>query len=390
MRTIDTYTEKRNFIHKNISANRSLHRLLIIEDSLLQARMLQDLFSENNYNSEVANSGQIAISMIETGRFDLILMDMVLPDTSGLHLLHQLKNNSISHNIPIIIISGVTDKENIVEALSLGVNDYITKPYHKKELLMRVKLHLDMLRTQQELQELNFTKDTLFAMLAHDLKNPFSAMLGMIELLKKNKDEIKQTYYISSIESSAKTTYELFDNLILWISTQLRGVDMHPEPLNLKELTEEVCDFVAQQAASKKIILTNETDADHDLFGDFTMISAVLRNLISNAIKFTPHQGIVAIHSNYVIYEETPMIEVSIQDTGIGLSPEQVSGIIQNGKIESCIGTEGEKGTGLGLSICNEFINRNKGAIAIESKPGKGSTFKIYLPAILKPSISPH
>lgn len=360
------------------------NRILVVEDSILQARVLQDLLAEHNLLAEVATTGSAAIAMAKTGRFELILMDMVLPDTSGLQLVSQLKTIRATCNIPIIMLSGVTDKENVVEALTLGVNDYITKPYHHKELLIRVKLHLDVVQSNRELKELNETKDKLFNMLAQDLKNPFHTLLGMTELLRKNKDESKQAHYIEGIYSSTKTIYDFFENLVLWMSIKSRGNDVYPELLNINELAEDVCDFMEQQANAKNISLKNQTDATHIFYGDYTMINAAIKNLVSNAIKYTPRKGEVIIHSSSRVVDDVPVIEVAVQDNGIGISTEQITQLLQNEKVYSNPGTEGERGTGIGLLLCKDFIERNNGRIWVESEYGKGSTFIFQLPALVE------
>lgn len=378
---IESLMIEQNKIHQ--SSSRS-YRILIVEDSPLQARVLQDLLAEHHLHAEVANTGSIAITMAKTGRYELILMDMVLPDTSGLQLVSQLKTIRATCNIPIIILSGVTDKENIVEALTLGVNDYITKPYHQKELLMRTKLHLDVVQSQRELKELNHTKDKLFTMLAQDLKNPFHTLMGMTELLRKSTDDHKRAHYIEGIYSSTKTIYDFFENLVLWMSIKSQNHETYPEFLNLCELTEEVCDFFEQQANAKHITLKNKTDVKHILSGDYIMVNAILRNLISNAIKFTPGEGEVMITSHHAMVEGKPFIEVSIQDSGIGISEDRVPQIFRSEKVHSSPGTEGERGTGIGLLLCKEFVERNGGNIRLESEHGKGSVFIFQLPAIIE------
>jgi signal transduction histidine kinase len=220
--------------------------------------------------------------------------------------------------------------------------------------------------------------------LAQDLKNPFHTLLGMTELLRKSTDNNKRAHYIEGVHSSAKTIYEFFENLVLWMSVQSKGNEAHPELLNLSELTEEVCDFLQPHADAKSLIIKNHTTPSQMFYGDYTMINAVIRNLISNAIKYTPRKGEIIIHSKTQVMEEMPVLEVSVQDSGIGISPDQVGHIFQSDKVQSSPGTEGERGTGIGLLLCKEFIEKNNGKIRVESEYGKGSTFTFQLPAIVE------
>ena len=230
-----------------------------------------------------------------------------------------------------------------------------------------------------ELKELNATKDKFFSIIAHDLKNPFNNILGFSELLKEevrdnDLDAIEQ--YSEMIYSSAHQTFRLLENLLDWANSHRGHMIFSPEILSLKEIVADITDNLKQFAVKKDISFENTIIEEIEVQADKNMLKSVLRNLITNAIKFTPKNGNIvlssAIHDHHV--------EISVKDNGIGmdeLTREQLFRLDVN---HSTLGTNDEKGTGLGLLLSKEFVQQHNGNIYVESEPGIGSTFKVVLP----------
>jgi PAS domain S-box-containing protein len=235
-------------------------------------------------------------------------------------------------------------------------------------------------KNEEDLCELNATKDKLFSIIAHDLINPFGNIINLSEIIlstydKCSPEKIKQG--IEMINSSGQKAYDLLSNLLEWARIQRSKVNVSPEKFNLCELTNEVMHLLEGNAKTKQIQLVNNVPADFYVTADMHMISTVIRNLVSNAIKFTPRQGSVKINAKKTGREK--LLEVA--DTGVGIDKSKIETLFTIDKSKSTRGTDGEAGTGLGLILCKEFVEKNKGRIEIESSPGEGTVFKVFLPA---------
>jgi len=232
-----------------------------------------------------------------------------------------------------------------------------------------------------ELKKSNKAKNKLFSIIAHDLKSPFQAIIGLSELLSENYtnyDDNKRKKFIKLIHESSLNAFNLLTNLFFWANSQIKKTKLAPQRINLKEMVSLVTNDNIATASKKDIQIINTVKEDEIIFADKEMVSIVLRNLISNSIKFTPHKGKITISSKQSKNKE--FTEVSVSDTGVGISKKHQKNIFKHYKNKSTYGTDNEQGTGLGLSICKEFIRKNKGEIWVESKPGEGSTFTFTIP----------
>ncbi|MBW8334481.1 MAG: PAS domain-containing sensor histidine kinase, partial [Prolixibacteraceae bacterium] len=226
----------------------------------------------------------------------------------------------------------------------------------------------------EELQELNATKDKLFSIIAHDLKTPFNGIIGLSEIVKDEAkhldiDTIEQ--YAGMIHSTSKNTFQLLENLLDWARIQRSQISFRPVSIILKKLVNEVFELMEEKSNSKMITVLNNIPDNLIVSADEDMLKTVLRNLVSNALKFTPVNGKIEIQ---VVSKENS-IEISVKDTGTGMKPEDISKIFKIGSSFSKRGTENENGTGLGLVLCKEFVEKQGGKIWVESEEGKGSTF---------------
>jgi PAS domain S-box-containing protein len=232
----------------------------------------------------------------------------------------------------------------------------------------------------QELKETNATKDRLFSIIAHDLKNPFHSILGFTEILQKKYKDVEREKLKEMLEMigvSTRSAYQLLENLLDWARTQSGNISFKPAMVNLKEIVEESASLLSLQASNKKITFNYEIENSIEAYADRNMLTTVIRNLASNAIKYSSENGSVIF--NCTSDGITSTIEVI--DSGIGISEEKIKDLFQLDKVKSTAGTAGESGTGLGLIVCEEFIRMNKGSISASSIQGKGSTFAVTLPA---------
>lgn len=249
-----------------------------------------------------------------------------------------------------------------------------------RDISERKKVDAELARFTKQLQDSNATKDKFFSIIAHDLKNPFNSILGLTNVLideyqKFDKNEIEHT--LNTIKRSSEKAFELLENLLLWANSQTGQIIFNPQEFNLQTSLEEIIALLEVQAARKKIRIVIGCAADCLAFGDKQMVQTILRNLISNAIKFTPHGGEVVVSAT----RSDDHYEITVKDNGVGIAERDIPKLFKIESKYSTSGTAKEKGTGLGLILCKEFIEKHGGKIWVESEHGKGSRFIFTLPA---------
>jgi signal transduction histidine kinase len=184
-----------------------------------------------------------------------------------------------------------------------------------------------------------------------------------------SRDELKELF--SQIKVSSGNVYQLLEDLLLWARNQLHKVSFEQKPCNLHELGEKAINYLEPQAESKSIKLDLQIIPETEVFADMNMVETVIRNLVSNAIKFSHKDGTIVISAS----EANEFIQVAVKDSGIGIKPEDLNKLFDKTASHTTYGTQGEKGTGIGLDLCSDFIEKNGGKIWVESEYGKGSTF---------------
>jgi signal transduction histidine kinase/ligand-binding sensor domain-containing protein len=244
--------------------------------------------------------------------------------------------------------------------------------------VMILKQAEDLEETNRKLTVLNATKDKLFSIIAHDLKNPFSSILSFSEILHtkfQNLAEEKKLKFINVIYDSSQRVYGLLENLLQWARTQTGNIQYKPEAFNLSEVIDLNVDLVIDILEEKEITFTKNSTDNTIVFADRNMINTVIRNLLGNAIKYT-EKGAISVD----ITRNGDLAVINVTDSGIGISEAKMSTIFEIEQEKSTSGTRNEKGSGLGLLICKDFVQINKGEIAVKSIVGQGTTFTFTLP----------
>lgn len=244
----------------------------------------------------------------------------------------------------------------------------------KEDITRQKEAEEELKRLNQELQEANASKDRFFSIIAHDLRSPFTALLGMTDIVVQYFDELPAEELKANllhIKGSAETVYDLLENLLTWSRIQ-RGV-MQPDlqHLRLGPVVEHVIALSAAHAAQKRTRVTRHIPDDLVVQADADMLSAVIRNLLSNALKFTPSGGQVDISAR----ADGQTIDLAVADTGTGIDPDRLATIFQMTSSANSLGTAGEKGTGLGLPLCKDLMEQQGGRIRAASEAGRGTTF---------------
>ena len=264
----------------------------------------------------------------------------------------------------------LVEKQDLIQKQSEvleNTNQQLSKEKKKLEL------------TLNQLKEVNATKDKLFSIIAHDLRGPFTSIIGFAELLKNNfqkYDSTKLGAMLGHIFVSSKQAHELLENLLIWAQAQQGNIEFQPENLDLKTLVVENTILLENQAANKHIQIIVAIEEKIPVFADNNMLNTIIRNLLNNAIKFTPQQGNIIISADLL----PNYVEITVADTGVGMSKEIKDKLFRIDMHVTSKGTENEKGSGLGLNLCKEFVEKHGGKIWVESKINEGSTFHFTIP----------
>jgi len=283
--------------------------------------------------------------------------------------------------------SGIISLVFVLLALALGFVFYFQRNQLKKETTKLLeeknsqleKANIKLLESEKHLKELNSTKDKFFSIIGHDLRNPLNALLGFSELISGNSreystEEIQK--YGKIINEAAKNIHQLIENLLEWSRSQSGKIEFNPQLADLSQLVNQIVKIFEIQAEKKKISIVSEVPEGIQVFADMNLLSTILRNLINNSIKYTPKQGKISIAAE----QNQEGVSISISDSGIGMTKEQIDSLFSLAHGPSTPGTEEETGTGLGLILCKEFVDKHQGRIWVESQVNKGSTFSIMLP----------
>ena len=245
----------------------------------------------------------------------------------------------------------------------------------------------ELKRKTRELEKLNQQKDKLFSIIAHDLRSPFTSVIGFADLLVTKARDLShgQTVnYAQIVREAASGVQNLLDNLLAWATFQMRDSALKREPLDMAAVTAASIEPLVYMAESKGISIFNNI-GDVRVLGDESLVHIVVRNLISNSIKFSRHGGSVRIHAAPVEDQQTPtgmpMVRITVHDDGTGISPAAMETLFELDRTVSALGTRGEKGTGLGLYLCRDIVARHGGAVTVDSAPGKGTSFHFTLPS---------
>lgn len=312
-----------------------------------------------------------AISVVRSDSVSIGIGTSILPSTaeggwSG-ELLNRKKNGD---EFPVYLsTSKVVDEKNETIAY-VGIATDIT------DIKEAQKREQDYIR---KLKESNDAKDKLFSIISHDLRSPFSSIIGFLRLLNEQYDSMsdkEKKSYLHDLGDSAENTFGLIENLLTWSRTQRGGIKPAPVSFNLYEIIEELTGVLNSVAEKKEIKFCNKVSKDFTIYADRDMIKTVILNLINNAVKFTGKGGMISVCA--VVTGN--FSEITVSDTGIGIPPERLEKMFSLDNSVSTPGTFNEKGTGLGLIISKEFVEKNGGTIRVDSEPGKGSRFTFSVP----------
>lgn len=382
--------------------NSECSRILVIDDTPKNLDVFSELLEQQGCDVLFALDGENGIQCAESGQPDLILLDVMMPGMDGFETCQQLKANGKTKDIPVIFVTALSETVQKVKGFECGGVDYITKPIQTEEVLARVNAHLTIRKLQQELRrkneqlqgknaqldeknaqlmKLTASKDKFFSIIAHDLRAPFTGLMGLTEVLAEEFDAYSRDQLrgmLRRLHGSSERVYSLLENLLTWSRLQRGLIEHTPEEIFIDNLIERIIPLFASKAEQKQVLIRSMIPQKTVAYADLRMVNTVIRNLLSNALKFTDAHGIIEVSAK----SGQESVEIAIADTGIGMSREYQEKLFRIDAKSSRQGTAGETGTGLGMILCKEFVDRNGGRIWVESEEGKGSTFRFTLPGL--------
>ncbi|WP_288286218.1 hybrid sensor histidine kinase/response regulator [uncultured Prevotella sp.] len=366
--------------------NKGDYKILIVDDVVSNVLLLKILLTNEKYQVCTANCGNMAIEQAKAEKPDLILLDVMMPDITGFDAAQILKKDPETAHIPIIFLTALNNPSDLVHGFQVGANDFLTKPFNKEELVVRVFHQIKLVaatriieRQNAELRATIGNRDKMYSVIAHDLRSPMASIRMVLNLVaaSASPELIGQEMYdlLDKANKESEDVHDLLDNLLKWTKSQTGRLTVVRQDLDLNDIIPGVVDIFEMIAQNKHIKLNYQTSASSVIVtADNDMLKTVVRNFMSNAIKFTPENGSIDI----ILSTEGDYAKVSVRDHGVGIAPERLSSIFNKG--ETTYGTGGEEGSGLGLQLCQDFATKNDGNCTVESVLGEGSTFSVLVP----------
>ncbi len=376
----------------NVEVNNAEYKIMIVDDVLSNIMLLKILLTSEKYQIMSAMGGKEALEKIQDEKPDLILLDVMMPDMDGYEVTTVIRAMEPPlRDIPIIFLTALNSTADVVKGFQVGGNDFVTKPFSREELLIRVNHQVSLeaakriiLRQTEELRSTINARDKMYSVIAHDLRSPLGSIKMMLNMLlvSLQPQTIGEDFHemLNLANQTTEDTFALLDNLLKWTKSQVGRLNVVYQVSEMVSLAKGVLEIYEKIAGSKGIKLVMEAPESCDMYADRDMIKSVLRNLLSNAIKFTKEGGIITVAVRDNVPEEGGMVVVSVKDTGCGIKEEAQAKLLKIDTHFSTFGTNKEEGSGLGLLLCQDFVQKNGGRLWFESEVGVGTTFYFSIP----------
>lgn len=371
----------------NMEINPSEYKILIVDDVMSNVLLLKVLLTNEKFAIATASNGRQALEQVEKENPDLVLLDVMMPDMSGFEVAQHLKSNPNTADIPIIFLTALNSTADIVKGFQVGANDFISKPFNKEELIIRVTHQISLVAAKrlilsktEELQRTIAGRDKLYSVIAHDLRSPMGSIKMVLNMLILNlpSEKIGAEMYelLTMANQTTEDVFSLLDNLLKWTKSQIGKLNVVYQDVDLVEVTDGVIEIFSMVASLKKIRIHEMKPEKMMVNADIDMLKTVVRNLLGNAIKFSKENSEVLVKME----EVDGMAVVSVQDYGCGISEEGQKKLLHTDTHFSTFGTNNEEGSGLGLLLCKDFVVKNGGKLWFTSKEGEGSIFSFSIP----------
>ncbi|GAK60112.1 response regulator receiver protein [Candidatus Vecturithrix granuli] len=389
--------------------------ILCVDDEEYVLRSLQRELKQTfgaKYLIETAERGEEALAVLqellrEGCDIPVILSDQIMPDMKGDELFRRV--HEIAPKTLKIMLTGQADMQAVTNAVNqANLYRYIAKPWEPTDLALTIKeairryfqdkaleKQISLLKNmnaslelkvkertkeleaqRQELQALNASKDQLLSIIADNLRTPFTVLMGISNMIVKNitmvsREQMKES--AASLRDAAESVYMLLENLLAWAQLQQSILEYQPQPCSLSEIVERNIYFFAARAEQKQIVFKNQIPKDINITGDRIMLNIIVRNLISNALKFSKPGGVIGIST----YAGESYLDFIVSDTGVGIPRWELSKLFRIDSKYAQPGTDGEEGTGLGLLLCKALAEKNRAKIRVESEINQGTVVTV-------------
>ena len=364
-----------------------MYTILVCDDERDIVSALNIYLSAEGYRVLTAYDGYQALRLLDREEVHLILLDVMMPDMSGFEVAQHLKANPKTADIPIIFLTALNSTTDIVKGFQVGANDFISKPFNKEELIIRVTHQISLvaakriiLNKTEELQRTIAGRDKLYSVIAHDLRSPMGSIKMVLNMMILNLpvEKIGSEMYelLTMANQTTEDVFSLLDNLLKWTKSQIGNLNVVYQDIDVVEVVDSVIDVFNIVAGLKKITIREEKTEKLPVSADIDMLKTVIRNLLSNAIKFSNENSEVVVKME----EQGDMAVISVKDNGCGIDEEGQKKLLHTDTHFSTFGTNNEEGSGLGLLLCQDFVVKNGGKLWFTSKKGEGSTFYFSVP----------
>ena len=355
--------------------------VLVVDDEEANIFMLEGVLTNEGFKVTTATNGIECLEAVRSvSNIDIILLDIMMPEMPGIEVLKRLKNNRLYKDIPVIMVSALTDSESIKSALDCGAVEYIKKPVDEVELLARIDTVLKIKDQEDELKDNLSIKDDFIRMISHDLRRPFLTISGYSQILLGDKSLSKhlnneQKTILKYINDSSYFIVDYFNKMLAWSNLGNRELMLDIEFINLKEIIDNITLMFHPKIKEKNIKFLSKV-GNIEIEADKTYFTHAISNIVSNAIKYTPEKGEIKL---YVEEDEDDNDTILIiSDSGEGLKQEKQL-LLSSKFVKSMPGTNDEKGTGTGLYTCRRILNAHGFKLDMQSEEGKGTNVKIYI-----------
>ena len=353
-------------------------KILIIDDNIENLKVVGSILQEEKFDIAVSLNGQSAINILLNNQIDLILMDVMMPEMDGFETCRRIKEIDNLKEIPLIFLTAKSQTKDILEAFEAGGVDYIFKPFNRMELIARVKTHLDLYLAKRKLEELYKNRDLIYSILAHDIRTPFNKVFQFLELINDGFIQANTPEYnelLSLLMEDKNRTKQLIDELVEWGKIQMNEQLTELCPVNVKPIADAVIVFLENQIQEKSIRIQNSISEDLIVLGNEKSLEVIFRNLLVNAIKFTPNGGEI----NFSSEKNGKKATIILEDMGVGMTTDVLEKLFVKHEFYKTTGTNNESGTGFGIHLIKDLIRKNNATLEVKSQLNKGTTFKITL-----------
>lgn len=371
----------------NMEINPSEYKILIVDDVMSNVLLLKVLLTNEKFAIATASNGHQALEQTKKEKPDLILLDVMMPDMNGFEVAQRLKADPETAGIPIIFLTALNSTTDIVKGFQVGASDFVSKPFNKEELIIRVIHQISLVAAKrmivsktEELQRIIAGRDKLYSVIAHDLRSPMGSIKMVLNMLILNlpAEKIGNEMYelLTMANQTTEDVFALLDNLLKWTKSQIGKMNVVCQDVDMVEVTESVVEIFSMVANLKKMTISVEKPEKLMVNADIDMLKTVVRNLMSNAIKFSVENSEIQVK----LAEEDGMAVVRVRDHGCGISEEGQRKLLHTDTHFSTFGTNNEEGSGLGLLLSKDFVVKNGGDLWFTSKEGEGSEFCFSIP----------